>query len=168
MRHARQNPLERFFWRAIIPTTILTCILIIILCGGFIYMEMQNAQKIVGVETIVETETVYLSDMKVEVRTMNVSGYAPLDPKAKKGMCYSGDRRITASGAKVKPYVTVAAPPEIPFGTLVQIEGIDGTFIVQDRGGMIKNNRLDICFLTRDEALVFGRQKRAVVFFYKE
>lgn len=166
MRHAKHNPLERFFWKMIIPTTILTCFLIIIFCGGFIYMEMQEHSKIVESETI--TETIYLSDMRVEVRTMNVSGYAPLDPKAKKGMCFSGDRRIAASGAKVKPYITVAAPPEIPFGTLVQVEGIDGTFIVEDRGGAIKGDKLDICFLTRDEALKFGRQSLAVVFFYEE
>ena len=41
-----------------------------------------------------------------EVDVWDATSYAPLDPKAKEGMCYSGDPSITASGAKVVPYVT--------------------------------------------------------------
>lgn len=168
MKHARSSILERVFWASIIPITILTCSLVIILCGGFIYMEMQESRKVVEVETVIETETVYLSDMHTEIKTMEVTGYAPLDPKAKKGVCYSGDRNITASGNKVNPYLTIAADPSIPFGTLAMIEGFPQIFVVEDRGAAIKGNRLDICFLRQKEALEFGRQQRAVVFFFRD
>ena len=36
------------------------------------------------------------------------TGYAPLDPGAVCGMCYSGDPTVTASGRETKPGVTVA------------------------------------------------------------
>lgn len=63
---------------------------------------------------------------------------------------------ITASGAKVKPKHTIAAPPEIPFGTQLIING--HTYTVEDRGGAIKGKRIDIYFETHEEALAFGVQ----------
>lgn len=94
---------------------------------------------------------------------MTATGYAPLDPAAVAGMCYSGDRHITASGRRVAPGVTVAAPPGIPFGIWIHIEGI-GWRRVDDRGGRIRGNRIDICFRTRREAMKWGRRKVRVLF----
>ena len=85
------------------------------------------------------------------------TAYAPLDPKAKEGMCYEGDPRITASGAPVAPGITVAAGKELPFGTELYIRGI-GKRIVQDRGGAIGKGRLDIAMETQAEAFRFGRR----------
>ena len=44
-----------------------------------------------------------------------------------------------------------------PFGTKVEIKGM-GTYIVQDRGGAINGNRIDIYFDSHSEALNFGRR----------
>ena len=85
-------------------------------------------------------------------------GYAPLDPKAIKGMCYSGDPTVTASGNRTTPGVTIAAPKHIPFGTWVHLQGI-GWRRVDDRGKRITGNKIDICFHTRQEALRWGRRK---------
>jgi 3D (Asp-Asp-Asp) domain-containing protein len=90
------------------------------------------------------------------------TGYAPLDPRAVRGVCYSGNPKITASGRLTKPGVSVAAPRHIPFGTWLWVEGV-GLRRVDDRGGKIKGRRIDICFATRKEALEWGRRKVLVV-----
>ena len=97
-----------------------------------------------------------------EIDTWETTAYAPLDPTAVEGVCYSGDPNITASGEQVVPGVTVAAGPGVPFGTTVYIEGI-GKRIVQDRGGAIGNNNLDVAVWNRQDALEWGRQDRRVV-----
>lgn len=50
---------------------------------------------------------------------------------------------ITASGARASVGRTIAAPKNIPFGTVLYIEGI-GERVVEDRGGSVKNKRLDV------------------------
>lgn len=89
---------------------------------------------------------------------MVATGYAPLDPKAIKGMCYSGDPTVTASGKRTTPGITIAAPKHIPFGTWVHLQGI-GWRRVDDRGKRITGNKIDICFHTRKAALQWGRRK---------
>lgn len=71
--------------------------------------------------------------------------------------CCGKTTGITASGAKAKAGVTVAMPKNYKFGTKIEIKGM-GTYIVQDRGGAIKNKRIDIFFNTHSEALKFGRK----------
>ena len=68
--------------------------------------------------------------------------------------CCGKTNGITASGAKVKAGVTIAAPKEFPFGTKLLING--NTYTVQDRGGAIKNKRIDIYCETHEEALKNG------------
>ena len=69
---------------------------------------------------------------------------------------------ITASGVKAQQGVTVAADNSIPFGTRSYIEGV-GERIVQDRGGAIKGNRIDLYFENHQEAWNFGRQTKKVI-----
>ena len=72
---------------------------------------------------------------------------------------------ITASGHKLhQGDKIVAAPKTLRFGTRIFIPGY-GLASVQDRGGAIKNNRLDVYFHTHQEALNWGRQKLIVVQF---
>ena len=97
---------------------------------------------------------------------MIATGYAPLDPQAVRGMCFSGDPGVTASGRRTEPGVTVAVPKNIPFGTWLYIEGV-GWRRADDRGGRIKGQRLDICFQTRKEALQWGVRKVKVMFVWK-
>lgn len=66
--------------------------------------------------------------------------------------------RNTASGAVAEQGVTISADWDVlPPGTIVYIDGL-GERVVQDRGGAIKGNAVDIYFEDHDEALVFGRQ----------
>ena len=76
-------------------------------------------------------EVEYIGDYKL-------TGYCP---------CYScseGYGSNTASGVRAQEGVTVAADKrKIPLGTKIYIEGV-GERIVQDVGGAIKGNKLDI------------------------
>ena len=87
--------------------------------------------------------------------------YAPLDPQAVEGMCYSGDPNTTASGAQSTPYTSIAMSSDVPFGTKVFIPEY-GLGVVQDRGGAITKNKLDFMVASRQEALAFARQIRIV------
>lgn len=64
---------------------------------------------------------------------------------------------VTASGLLVKKRQTLACPPQYPFGTLINIEGV-GTLRCEDRGGAIKGNHFDIYMETKMEAFAFGRR----------
>ena len=64
---------------------------------------------------------------------------------------------VTASGKMPKANHTIAAPSKYPFGTRIVLDGY-GTFYVEDRGGAIKNNRLDRYFDTHQEALNLGKK----------
>ena len=88
----------------------------------------------------------------------NVSAYCPCEK-----CCGRFADGITASGAVAEGFF-VAAPPEIPFGTLISIPGYAGGLPVPvlDRGGAIKGNKLDVFFSTHQEALNWGRQKLLV------
>ena len=68
---------------------------------------------------------------------------------------------ITASGVKATEGVTVAMDKSIPFGTKIYIDGV-GERIVQDRGGAIKGNRIDLYFENHNDAMNFGRQTKEV------
>jgi len=69
---------------------------------------------------------------------------------------------ITASGAKVKENHTVACPPSMPFGTKLYIPYFDQHYVCEDRGGAIKEGKLDIYMEDLDKALEFGRRKLQV------
>lgn len=74
-----------------------------------------------------------------------------------------GDGTVTASGARTKANHTIAASSQFSFGTEFYIPYFSknsnrGIFEVEDRGGAIKGNRIDIYFNTHEEALKFGRR----------
>lgn len=64
---------------------------------------------------------------------------------------------ITAYGYQVTAGRTIAVDPKvIPIGSEVVING--HTYVAEDVGGAIKENRIDIYFNTHQEALEFGVQ----------
>ena len=67
---------------------------------------------------------------------------------------------ITASGTHVQQGRTIAAPSWIPFGTTVVINGV--SYVAEDRGGYICDNRLDIYMDSREDAVEFGRKEMEV------
>ena len=75
-------------------------------------------------------------------------------------ICCGVETGITASGAVATAGVTCAADGSIPFGTELIIDG--HTYIVQDRGGAIKGNHIDIFCNTHEEALNRARRNAEV------
>ncbi len=65
----------------------------------------------------------------------------------------------TASGAPADGFL-LAAPSNIPFGTMIAVPGYAGGELVPvlDRGGAIKDNRIDVLMPTHEEALRWGKQ----------
>lgn len=68
--------------------------------------------------------------------------------------CCGKTNGITASGVKATANHTIAAPRTFAFGTKVVIDGI--TYTVEDRGGAIQGNRIDIYMNSHAEALKWG------------
>lgn len=66
----------------------------------------------------------------------------------------------TASGA-IAGSGTIAAPPEYPFGTILYVEGY-GYGRVEDRGGAIRGDRLDLWFGSHGSASRWGKKTREV------
>lgn len=91
------------------------------------------------------------TSLPTESFTINASAYT-----ASADEC-GNDKGITASGVTVTENRTLACPPNYPFGTKIEIDGM-GTYICEDRGGAIKGNHFDIYMQTKAEAFAFGRQ----------
>lgn len=69
----------------------------------------------------------------------------------------------TASGTIATAGRTIAADTSVfPFGTQLVING--QIYTVEDRGGAIVGNRIDIFFNSHEEALIFGRRSAAVYY----
>lgn len=77
--------------------------------------------------------------------------------------CCGKSDGITASGTTAIAGRTIAADTSIyPFGTELIING--QAYIVEDRGGAIKGNKIDIFFNDHEEALNFGMKRDVEVF----
>lgn len=99
-------------------------------------------------------ETYYVDDVSAEsgeyLGTFTVTAYCGCSS------CCGKSDGITASGTQATQGRTVAAPSTFAFGTELVIDG--HTYVVEDRGGSISGNRLDIYFDSHQEALNFGRR----------
>ena len=74
---------------------------------------------------------------------------------------------ITATGTRATEGRTIAADPRvIPYGTHVLINGHE--YIVEDCGGAINGNRIDIYFESHADALQFGIQTVTVEILQEE
>lgn len=92
------------------------------------------------------------------LRSFEVTAYCPCEI-----CCGRWADGYTASGLPAEGWL-LAAPSEIPFGTLLVIPGYaDGLPVpVLDRGP--KDNKLEVFFPTHQEALEWGRQQLKVKF----
>lgn len=72
--------------------------------------------------------------------------------------CCGKTNGITASGTRATVGRTIAAPSNYAFGTKIELEGL-GTYTVEDRGGAITGNKIDVYFNSHSAALAFGRKK---------
>lgn len=78
------------------------------------------------------------------------------------GSCCNGiyAYQPTASGTMPEQGRTIAAGPQFDFGTEIEIDG--KTYIVEDRGGAIKGNKIDIYLDSHSECLKRGRHTEMV------
>ena len=67
---------------------------------------------------------------------------------------------FTANGMRAQ-HGTIAADPAIPFGTVIYVPGY-GYGRVEDRGGAIQGNKLDLWFSTHEAAKEWGRKTLVV------
>jgi 3D (Asp-Asp-Asp) domain-containing protein len=110
------------------------------------------------------------ANRKSVVREMEVTGYCACKhccgwkrnwlgrPVFSSGTLKGRPKQVgrTASG-KLATHGTIAADPRYPFGTLLFVENY-GYGRVEDRGGDIKGNRLDLYFHSHAAANRWGRQ----------
>ncbi len=132
--------------------------------------EILMARENVAVQEMVLKETsntklaMQVSGMEPTVRVMNTTAYCSCE------QCCDKTDGITATGEKTTEWCTVAAGPQYKFGTIIYIPSLKdkpnaGWFIVQDRGGAISNDKLDIYFDTHEKALQYGRKNQECYIF---
>lgn len=109
------------------------------------------------VNKIVQVQTKIITSRGTAVRTTGASGqsgvykvtaYCPC------AICCGKQTGITASGARATANHTIAAPRTFSFGEHVSINGT--TYTVEDRGGAIQGNRIDVYMNSHAEALAWG------------
>ena len=91
------------------------------------------------------------------ITTLNTSAYCPCE------ICCGKTDGRTASGKMATAWHTVAAGKGYPIGTIIYIPALSdkpngGWFEVEDRGGAISNEKMDVFFNTHEEAIQFGRK----------
>ena len=151
VRYNRHN-LQKKFTIVSLYSMFMTIIFVVIMIYALsIELKVTNAEviNIESVETVVSEEV-------IDVKPLVSEKYIATAYCACKKCCGKTDG-ITASGVKAVQGVTVAMNKSIPFGTRVYIEGV-GERVVQDRGGAIKGNKVDIFFNNHSDALKFGRR----------
>ena len=122
----------------------------------------------VGCEKAPERPVEPRTEQEAAYRTLeaNVSGYCRraccCGIWATKGVNAAGQRVTASQHVITSDDKFVAAPKEYPFGTWMTISGY-GRVRVEDRGGAIRNNKIDLYFCDKDgvsghqRALEFGR-----------
>ncbi|MBC1728678.1 hypothetical protein IA614_09845 [Listeria seeligeri] len=123
-------------------------------------LKRQLSSSKVSTTTNTKTEQ---TGAKTPWRTGEFTAYYPPTDVSEHAMQGNG---ITAQGDNLhksqtcEGYQIVAAPPDIPFDTKLEIE-VNGAVIkaiVRDRGGAIKGSKFDIALPNRSSAVNFGRQ----------
>lgn len=124
----------------------------------------ENLENTIVEEEIIETSPEGEIELEQENIDMNLEylGVYTLTAYCSCEKCCGKSNGITASGVKAKANHTIAAPSEFAFGTKLMINGIEYT--VEDRGGAIKDKRIDVYFDSHQEAINFGKQKNIDVY----
>lgn len=99
-----------------------------------------------------DDEVKYDDDQGTYLGTYLLTAYCPCEICC--GQWSNTENPVTASGNPAVEGVTIAAPNEFAFGTELVIDG--HTYVVQDRGGAITGNHLDVYFSTHEKALNFA------------
>jgi len=117
----------------------------------------EPVDKIIQVQSVVTARATTVARTSLTPTTgdttslgvFKVTGYCPCSKCC--GKYASG---YTSAGTKATAGRTIAASSQFSFGTKLSING--NTYTVEDRGGAIKGNKIDIYFNTHAEALAWG------------
>ncbi len=111
-----------------------------------------------GTRPVIRTATVSRGHTirYIEVKIMEATAY---DPGPESCGIYADG--YTYTGKKATYGIAAVDPKVIPLGTKLYVEGY-GFAAAEDIGSAIKNNRIDLCFDTQREAILFGRKKLKV------
>ena len=99
------------------------------------------------------------------VRTLNASAYCSC------ARCCGKSNGVTSSGNIAREWHTVAAGSGYPIGTVIYIPAFadmpnGGWFVVEDRGGAISNNKIDVFMGSHESAIQFGRRNLECYIYY--
>lgn len=118
----------------------------------------EPVEKIVQVQSNVITSRASTTSREETSNTNNASGtvkiYKVTAYCSCSKCCGKHASGYTASGTKATAGRTVAAPANFAFGTKLLINGKE--YIVEDRGGAIKGNRIDMYVSSHAQALAWG------------
>ncbi len=132
---------------------IFTCTILVILLM-MIYADPQRRNELLQEETPQTYESIHpkteTPPQRKYLGTYTIYAYCPCVK------CCGKTNGITASGTIATEGRTVAST--LPFGTKLYIDGI-GERIVEDRGGAIQGNKLDLFMSDHETALKFGVRK---------
>ena len=170
MKHSRKSPTNRVL-RKVLPYIVLFSIVIVILMIGF-FVGYITAPTVKASDSVSEqitptqpqVEIVEPEIQEVEWIEFVATAYCPCEKccgvwATKRPLDENGEQIVYgASGIVLRQGVSVAADTSVyPMGTELEIENL-GTYVVQDRGGAIKGNRLDFYFDNHTDARNFGRK----------
>lgn len=114
---------------------------------------LQIKEKTIEVETVkTEVKYVYIeNEVEVHWYRFHITGYSANDPS-------QGTNDIMSSGKKVFVGAVAADPTVLPLGTKIEIKGLglDGEYIVEDVGGLIKGLDIDVYCESKLEALTIN------------
>lgn len=129
----------------------------------------EPVNKIIQISTKITSRTANRSAVSAETLQASVEGMTPkvvnmnTSAYCSCARCTGKTNGITSSGTKAKEWYTVAAGKGYPIGTVIYIPALankpnGGWFVVEDRGGAISNNRIDIYLGSHSSAIMFGRK----------
>lgn len=108
-------------------------------------------EPVVEEEIIIEEVTESVPTQGTSLGTFTTTGYCSCSK------C-SGGNNLTYSGTTPKANHTISADITVlPIGTKVMINGV--VYTVEDIGGSVQGNKIDIYYASHDEAWAHGRQK---------
>ncbi|PEA52604.1 hypothetical protein CON64_22705 [Bacillus pseudomycoides] len=122
--------------------------------------KKQEAPKVVKEATPeVKREENYQETNKDNWQEGRFSAYYAANNTVEGGLISATGHSLT-EGITFQGYRIIAAPPAIPFYSIVEIEVNGWKFkgVVLDRGGAIKGNKFDILHRSSEDANAFGKQ----------
>ena len=103
-----------------------------------------------------EKEVIEQREEKEANEVFKITAYCPCE------LCCGKSDGITATGTIATEGRTIAVDPTvIPYGTEVIIDG--NTYVAEDCGGAIKENRIDVFFESHNAALEWGVKELEVI-----